>query len=161
MLFLSSACVSSSLLYIFSSASASRFPVDRRIRRNRWNPQVQVYRMFQGLQIQAPPEGTPAHSQRWAVTTATITLGRSLKYTHRNRKLLTSYCVCRWQSLLPLTPVHYSFGVINLVFVVYFDSFWLCYVSFSKSFWLIWVDFFKNHLTIKTDIIVENCSVKM
>lgn len=50
----------------FFSDSASRFAVNRRIGRNRWNSQVQVYRVFQGLQIQTPPEGAPAHSQRWA-----------------------------------------------------------------------------------------------
>lgn len=30
-----------------------------------WQPQVQMHRMWQGLQIQAPSEGTPADSQWW------------------------------------------------------------------------------------------------
>ena len=78
---------------MFLSVTASHFPVDRRIRRNRWSPQVQVYRMFQGLQVQAPPEGAPAHSQRWAVLTATLASFKSCLWIHCTAKCLELFAV--------------------------------------------------------------------
>lgn len=59
-----------SFIYFFLVLSASHSAVGSRSGRSHRDPQVQVQRVFQGLQVQTPPEGAPAHPQRWVQAAA-------------------------------------------------------------------------------------------